>query len=64
MRESEEGKNRDKRVVMVKLIIQGKKRISIKNTRFRSHKKFSLLVKVLELFLRCPILVLAYKWNL
>jgi hypothetical protein len=43
------------KVVMVKLLIQKRK------TRFRNNKKFSLLVKVLELFLRCPILVLAYK---
>jgi hypothetical protein len=27
-------------------------------------RKFSLLLKVLELFLRHPILVLAYKWEL
>jgi hypothetical protein len=64
-RESEEGKNRDKRIVMVKLIIQGgkRKKRNNKNTRFRNHRKFrfSLLVKVLELFLRCPVLVLAYQ---
>jgi hypothetical protein len=35
-----------------------------KNTRFNNHKMFSLLVKVLELFLICPILVLAYKQKL
>jgi hypothetical protein len=34
------------------LIIQGKK-----TTGYRNNKKFSLLVKVLELFLKCPILV-------
>jgi hypothetical protein len=51
---------------MVKLIILEKKKKTnkIKNTRFRNYKKFSLLMKVLELFLRCPILVLAYKFNL
>jgi hypothetical protein len=38
---------------MVNLLIQNKKEI-IKNARFRNHKKFSLLVKVLESFLRCP----------
>jgi hypothetical protein len=32
--------------MMLKLIIQGEKRNTIKNTRFRNHKKFSLLVKV------------------
>jgi hypothetical protein len=62
-RESEEGKNRYKRIVMVQLKIQEKKK-HIRNTMFRNHKKFSLLVKVLELFLRCPILVLVYKWKL
>jgi hypothetical protein len=41
-----------------------KKKETIKNTRFRNHRKFSLLVKVLELFLTCPILVLAYKQKL
>jgi hypothetical protein len=35
-----------------------------KNTRFRNNKNFSLLVKVLELFLRYPILVLAFKQEL
>jgi hypothetical protein len=45
---------------MVKLIIQGEK----KPTKFRNHKKFSLLVKVLDLFLRCAILVLVYKQKL
>jgi hypothetical protein len=34
-----------------------KKRNNKKN-RFRNHRKFSLLIKVLELFLRCSILVL------
>jgi hypothetical protein len=52
---------------MVKLIIQKKKptkkqtKNTIKNTRFRNNKKFCFLVKVLEFFLRCSILVLAYK---
>jgi hypothetical protein len=32
--------------------------------RYRNNKKFTLLVKVLELFLRCPIMVLAYKQEL
>jgi hypothetical protein len=32
-----------------------------KTARFRNHKKLALLLKVLELFLRCPILVLVYK---
>jgi hypothetical protein len=45
--------------MMVKLIIQKKK-----NTRYRTNKKFSLLVKVLELFLSCPILLLRYKQEL
>jgi hypothetical protein len=31
---------------------------------FRNHKKFSLFVKVLKLFLKCPILVFAYKQKL
>jgi hypothetical protein len=53
--ECEESKNRDKKIVMVKLIIQKKK------TRYRNNKKFSLLVKVLELFLRHPIIILVYK---
>jgi hypothetical protein len=39
------GKNKDKKIVMVKLIIQEKKNL----TRYRNNKKFSLLVKVLEL---------------
>jgi hypothetical protein len=43
--------------VIVKLIIQGKKINTIKNTRFRNHKSFSIWVKVLELFLRYLILV-------
>jgi hypothetical protein len=45
---------------MVKLIIQRKKRNTMKNTRFRSHKKFSSLVKVLELFLRCQ----SWYWHI
>jgi hypothetical protein len=40
------------------------KKETIKNTRFRNNRKFSFLVKVLELFLRHPVLVLAYKWKL
>jgi hypothetical protein len=36
----------------------------MKNTRFMNNKKFSLLVKVLELFFRHPILVLEYKEKL
>jgi hypothetical protein len=44
---------------MVKLIIQKKEHNE--NTRYRKKKKISLLVKVLELFLRYPILVLVYK---
>jgi hypothetical protein len=31
----------------------------MKNSRFRNNRKFNLLVKVLELFFRCPILILA-----
>jgi hypothetical protein len=50
--------------MMKKLIIQEIKRNTRKNTRFRNHKKFSLLVKVLDLFHRCPILVLAYTQKL
>jgi hypothetical protein len=47
---------------MVKLIIPGgTKKETIKNTMFRNHKKFCLLIKVLELFLRCPILIFVYK---
>jgi hypothetical protein len=61
-------KNRDKKVVMVKLIIQKKKPHTHKNTpkdtRYRNNKKFIFWVKVQELFLRCSILVLAYKWEL
>jgi hypothetical protein len=34
------------------------------NTRFRNYRKFNLLVNVLELLLRCPILVLVYNWKL
>jgi hypothetical protein len=37
---------------------------TIENTRLMSHRKFTLLVKVLELFHRCLILVLAYKQKL
>jgi hypothetical protein len=43
---------------MMKLIIQKKK------NRYRNNKKFSLLVKVLELLLWCPIMVLEYKQEL
>jgi hypothetical protein len=50
------GKNRDKKIVTVKLI--QKKNPTIKATRFRNNIKFSLWVKVLELFLGCPVLVL------
>jgi hypothetical protein len=50
---------------MVKLIVQKKKKKhNKKKTRFRNYKNFSLLVKVLELFFRCPILVLAYNQEL
>jgi hypothetical protein len=52
----------------VKLIIQKKKIHTQKKTnttnRNRDSKKFSFLVKVLELFLRHIILVLAYKLEL
>jgi hypothetical protein len=54
------GNNRDKKTVMVKLIIQRKKNHS-KNHQVQENKMFSVLVKVLELFLRHPNLVLAYK---
>jgi hypothetical protein len=52
--------------VMVKLIIQqktkqNKQKKDNKKTRYRNNKKFTFLVKVLDLFLRYPILVLAYK---
>jgi hypothetical protein len=47
---------------MVKLTIQRKK--TTKNTRYRNNKKFNLLVKVPEFFLRHPILVLVYKQEL
>jgi hypothetical protein len=47
---------------MLKLTKEKKKHN--KNTRFRNNKKFSLFIKVLELFLRHPILVLSYKWKL
>jgi hypothetical protein len=69
-KKSEEGKNCDKRTVMEKLITTGiikvklKKKKPNKITRFRNHRKFSLLVKVLKFFLRCPVLVLAYRWKL
>jgi hypothetical protein len=38
-----------------------KKRNTIKNTRFRNLRKFSLLIKVPELFLNCLILMLVFK---
>jgi hypothetical protein len=59
-------KNRHKKIVMVKLIVQEEKKThktktkekqnkkqkeKKKHTRFMSHKKFSLLVKVVELSL-------------
>jgi hypothetical protein len=46
--------------------IQKQNKINLKNkhTRFKNQKKFTLLVKVLVLFLRCPILVLAYNRKL
>jgi hypothetical protein len=56
MGESEGGKNTDKKIVMIKLIIQKEKK---KNTIFSNNKMFSYLVKVLELFLWGQILVLA-----
>jgi hypothetical protein len=37
---------------------------TLKNTSFRNHRKFSLLIKVLGLFLRCPILVMLFKQKL
>jgi hypothetical protein len=43
-------KNRDKKIVMVKLIMQ-KTTTTTKTTRYRDNKKL-FLVKVLELFLR------------
>jgi hypothetical protein len=43
-RESERSKNRDKKILMVKLIIQKAKN----NTQLRNHKKFSPLLKILE----------------
>jgi hypothetical protein len=49
----ERGKKRDKKIVMVKLIIQEKRKIGT------ATKKSSVCsVKVLDLFLWCPILVL------
>jgi cytoskeletal protein RodZ len=63
----------DKRTVVRELIIQelkkkkkkeGKKKKHNKKTRFRNLVQFSLLIKVLELLLRCPILILIFKWNL
>jgi hypothetical protein len=48
-------------LVMVKLIKERKKK---ENTRYGNNKKFSFFVEVLELFLRCPILILMYKWEL
>jgi hypothetical protein len=54
--------------MMVKLIIQKTHTHTHikhnKNTRYRNNKKFSLLVKILELFLKHPILTLVYKWEL
>jgi hypothetical protein len=50
------GKNRDKKIVMVKLIIQEKKTPGTATT-----ERPVCLVKVLELFLWCAILVLVYK---
>jgi hypothetical protein len=42
-----------------------KKRNTIKKkTRLRNLVQFSLLIKVLELFLRCPVLVLVSKQKL
>jgi hypothetical protein len=38
--------------------------MATQNTRYRNNKMFGVLVKVLELFLSCPILVLVYKWEL
>jgi hypothetical protein len=35
-----------------------------KNPRFRDLVQFSLLIKVLQLFLRCPILVLVFEQKL
>jgi hypothetical protein len=61
------GKNRDNKIVLVNLTIQKKKhkkRNRTKNTRYKNNKKFSFFVTVLELFLRCPILVLVYKQEL
>jgi hypothetical protein len=53
---------------MVKSIIQkerkGKNKQTNKNHQVRNNKKVSLWVKVLELLLTHPILVLAYKQKL
>jgi hypothetical protein len=46
--------------MMVKLIIQKTKQ----NIRYRNNKKLSILVKLLELFLRHLILVVVYKLEL
>jgi hypothetical protein len=35
----------------------------VNNTEKKCNKKFSILVKVMELFLRHPIPALAYKWS-
>jgi hypothetical protein len=47
----------------MKLTIQGEKQHN-KSHQVQEQKKFSVLVIVLELFLRRPILVLAYKQEL
>jgi hypothetical protein len=46
-----------------KEIIRKRYKIIFKN-RFRSQTHFSLLIKVLELLLRCPISVLAFSQKL
>jgi hypothetical protein len=75
-RENEEGKNKDENCddevnTRIKKRKKGKKKErkkqtnkqtnTIKSTTFRNHKKFSPLVNVLELFLRCPMLVLVWQ---
>jgi hypothetical protein len=64
-RETEGGKNRDKKVVIVRLIIQKNKPTeNNKKHQVQEQLKLQPFVKVLELFLRCPIHILAYNWNL
>jgi hypothetical protein len=44
--------------------IKKEKRYKIKKNRLRNLVHFSLLIKVLEFFIRCPILALLFKWML